>query len=108
MPRLAALVAALASVVALVLADTGASPAASSGPAAIDAQLRAAAATVRPGTPVRVSGTVAGAVGAVKLQLATPDGALRGPYGPFTVSGGRLDATLPAAATDGLQPTART
>src|SRR4051812_24228696 len=72
---------------------------ASGGAPAVPADLHAA--TARPGVPLHVTGTVPGA-DAVKLQVSTPDGALRGPYGPFAVRDGRLDATLPADATAGL------
>ncbi len=61
----------------------------------------------RPGQALHVSGSAPGAT-AVKLQLVTPEGALRGPYGPFAVTGGRLNATLPASATAGLKPTKAT
>src|SRR4051794_40318868 len=41
------------------------------------------------------------------LQVTTPTGAVRGPYGPFTAgSDGAISGTLPAAATQGLTATA--
>ena len=45
----------------------------------------------------------------VKLQVRTPAGQVRGPYGPFTAdSEGRFRGTLPASATEGLAATAAT
>ncbi len=58
--------------------------------------LRVTSAT--PGQAVTVSGRVTGAR-RVKLQVLVPGGAVRGPYGPYAVSGKRLRAKLPAAAT---------
>src|SRR4051794_20387861 len=63
---------------------------------------------VRPGQALRVTGRLDHATDAVKLQVQTPGGELRGPYGPFAVSGDRIDATLPADATAGLRPTSLT
>src|SRR3954451_18194739 len=97
------------AVPALVLAALAGGPtllASASGDApAVPAALHAD--TVRPGEALRVTGDVPG-IDAVKLQVSTPEGALRGPYGPFAVRGGRLDATLPAAAAARLRPTADT
>ena len=93
---------ALLGAAALALLLAAGSPAAATAPHADLATVAA-----RPGQALRVSGTVRDAV-AVKLQLVTPDGKLRGPYGPFTVTGGRVSATLPAAATAGLEPTKAT
>src|SRR4051794_27420020 len=91
---------------ALILAVSIAVPTLANGGApAVPADLRAD--TVRPGEPLHVSGTIRDQ-DAVKLQVSTPDGAVRGPYGPFAVRDGRLDATLPAEATAGLRPTADT
>src|SRR4051812_21097971 len=63
---------------------------------------------VRPGEALHVTGRLDRAADAVKLQVQTPGGELRGPYGPFAVTGDRIDATLPAAATAGLRPTSLT
>src|SRR3954468_13442601 len=88
---------------ALILAVSIAVPTLANGGApAVPADLRAD--TVRPGEPLHLSGTIRDQ-DAVKLQVSTPDGAVRGPYGPFAVRDGRLDATLPAEATAGLRPT---
>ena len=47
--------------------------------------------------------------GTVKLQVRTPSGQVRGPYGPFTADAqGNFTGTLPAAATAGLTATAET
>ena len=89
---------ALCGAVALALLLAAGSPAANPVPHADLATVVA-----RPGQALRVSGAVRDAV-AVKLQVVTPDGQVRGPYGPFAVSGGRVSATLPAAATAGLKP----
>jgi immune inhibitor A len=93
---------ALCGAVALALLLAAGSPAAGTGPHADLATVVA-----RPREALRVTGAVRDAV-AVKLQLATPDGRLRGPYGPFAITAGRLSATLPAAATAGLKPTKAT
>ena len=45
----------------------------------------------------------------VKLQVRTPDGSVRGPYGPFTADAqGKFTTTLPASATAGITATAET
>src|SRR4051812_43012793 len=75
---------------------------AGAAPRAIPASLHAD--TVRPGQALQVTGRVDGA-DAVKLQVQRPDGTLLGPYGPFAVTGGQVDATLPREATPGLHPT---
>jgi immune inhibitor A len=93
---------ALCGAVALALLLAAGSPAAAPAPHADLATVVA-----RPGQALRVSGAVRDAV-AVKLQVVTPDGRVRGPYGPFTVTGGRVSATLPAAAIAGLEPTKAT
>src|SRR5689334_17146311 len=86
---------------ALIAGPTILASASSDGAPALPADLHAA--TARPGEALHVTGSVRDA-SAVKLQVSTPDGALRGPYGPFAVRGGQLDATLPAEATAGLRP----
>src|SRR3954454_14882135 len=75
---------------------------AGAAPRAIPASLHAD--TVRPGQALQVTGRVDGA-DAVKLQVQRPDGTLLGPYGPFAVTGGQVDATLPREATAGVHPT---
>src|SRR4051812_20367777 len=74
---------------------------AGAAPSAIPASLHAD--TVRPGAALQVTGGVEGA-DAVKLQVERPDGRLLGPYGPYAVSGGHVDATPPREATGGLHP----
>src|SRR3954471_15080386 len=102
-PVLAA--AALTLLAGLGLLSSRSNPAGAASPA-LPATLRADA--VRPGEALHVTGHLDHAPAAVKLQLQTPDGELRGPYGPFPVTGDQIDATLPEAATAGLRPTART
>src|SRR4051794_41334634 len=82
----------LASLIALaLLTSAGASS------SAVPAQLSADSA--RPGQPLHVTGRVLDDAAAVKLQVQAPDGALRGPYGPYAVTGGRPDPAPPARAT---------
>ena len=69
-----------------------------------------------PGEPVEVNGQVyeiehvsvltvpkqIPVAGTVSLQVRTPAGEVRGPYGPFTAdTNGHFNGTLPAAATEG-------
>src|SRR3954453_7309377 len=75
---------------------------AGAAPSAIPAALRAD--TVRPGEALQGTGGGEGAH-AAKPKVPRPDGRLLGPYGPYAVTGGRVDATLPREATEGLQPT---
>src|SRR4051812_1995637 len=63
---------------------------------------------VRPGQALHVTGRLDRAADAVKVQVQMPTGELRGPYGPFAVTGDRIDATLPGDATAGLRPTSLT
>ena len=75
--------------------------------------------TFRPGEAVPVSGTLTAldasrsgvqarpTPGSVSLQLRTPDGKVRGPFGPYrTDESGAFSAVLPGAATRGLRGTA--
>src|SRR5213595_685334 len=96
-PVLAAAGLVLAAALGLITSRSNTAGAASP---ALPAVLHADAA--RPVEPLHVTGRLENAPAAVKLQLQAPDGGLRGPYGPFDVSGDRIDATLPAAATAGL------
>src|SRR5689334_13496987 len=98
-PVLAAAAVTLAAALGLL---TSRSNDAGAAPPAVPAVLHAD--PVRPGHALHVTGHLDNAPAAVKLQVQTPDGGLRGPYGPFDVSGDRIDATLPAAATTGLKP----
>ena len=76
-----------------------------------------------PGDPVEVNGEVyeiehvsvltvpkqIPVPGTVSLQVRTPAGEVRGPYGPFTAdTNGHFNGTLPASATEGLTATAAT
>src|SRR4051812_50087734 len=101
-PVLAA--AALTLLAGLGLLSSRSNPAGAASPA-LPATLHADA--VRPGEALHVTGQLDHAPAAVKLQLQTPDGELRGPYGPFAVTGDQIDATLPEAATAGPRPTPR-
>src|SRR5690349_3343218 len=92
------------ALLALIAGPTILADASSDGAPAVPAGLTAE--TVRPGQALHVTGTARS--DAVKLQVSTPDGALRGPYGPFAVRDGRVDATLPPEATAGLKPGADT
>ena len=92
----------LCGAIALALLLAAGSPAANPVP-----QADLATVVARPGEALRVSGAAPGAA-ALKLELVAPDGRLRGPYGPFAVTAGRVSATLPAAATAGLKPTKAT
>jgi immune inhibitor A len=98
------LAASLLLVAGLTLFATGTTTSAGAAETAVPATLHADA--VRPGEALRVTGRVerAGA-DAVKLQVQLPNGELRGPYGPFEVTGGRVDATVPGEATKGVRPT---
>jgi immune inhibitor A len=77
----------------------------------------------RPGDPIPVTGTLnklrtllAGMTktpvsGTFTLQVVTPSGEVRGPYGPFTANQGgtgRISETIPGSATAGLTATADT
>src|SRR3954470_8522813 len=86
----ASLLAALAALTLLSSRSTAAAP-------ALSATLHAD--PVRPGEALHVTGRLDRAADAVKLQVQTPGGELRGPYGPFAVTGDRIDAPLPADAT---------
>src|SRR3954462_12465792 len=102
-PVLAAASLGLAAALGLITARSNSAGAASP---AVPAVLRADA--VRPGQQLHVTGRLDQAPAAVKLQVQTPDGELRGPYGPYAITGDRIDAMLPAGATAGLTPTKRT
>src|SRR4051812_27154714 len=102
-PVLAAAALTLAAGLGLLTSRSNSAGAASP---ALPATLHADA--VRPGQALYVTGHLDNGPAAVKLQVQTPDGELRGPYGPFAVTGDGIDATLPEGATDGLKPTSRT
>src|SRR3954467_2319455 len=102
-PVLAAASLVLAAALGLLTSRSNSAGAASP---AVPAVLRADA--VRPGQQLHVTGRLDQAPAAVKLQVQTPDGELRGPYGPYAITGDRIDAMLPAGATAGLTPTKRT
>src|SRR4051794_21557073 len=88
---------------ALTLLPSHATPAAGAAATAVPVELHGD--TVRPGQALQLTGTVEKAgVDAIKLQVQRPDGTLRGPYGPFAVTGGRVEATVPGEATEGLHP----
>ncbi|MBI5103736.1 MAG: immune inhibitor A [Solirubrobacterales bacterium] len=82
----------------LALAVAALSGSADAGPAPVDATLRAA--PVAPGEAARITGTTA--ADQLSIRLRTSDGERRGPYGPFPVAGGEVQATLPPEATKGL------
>ena len=53
------------------------------------------------------SATTVGVPGTASVQVRTPDGSVRGPYGPYTADlNGKFSGTLPAAATAGVTATA--
>jgi immune inhibitor A len=74
----------------------------------------------RPADPIRLQGHLyemddVGAdtakrdvTGTYSLRVVTSAGQVRGPYGPFTASGGAIDVVLPPSATAGLTATADT
>jgi M6 family metalloprotease-like protein len=108
-PRILLLALALAAALATAtLLGGGPAAAAEQAPKAINGTLKTARAQVAPGRAVPFSARLDGAPATVRLQVVRPDGEVRGPFGPFAVRNGRLSGTLPAAATRGVKPGART